>query len=304
MENDHKISVFTATAMVISNMIGTGIFTSLGFQLMGIHSVSAIATLWIVGGISALCGALCYGELAARFPRSGGEYNFLSRIYDPALGFLSGFISSTIGFAVPIAISAIAFNKYLSTFTHTSFGSWLPVVLVLSIVLVNLRGIKVGGFFQKGITGLTLTLIVSLLVCGTVQGGGSHFNLTWAEADWSAIFSSPFAVSLVYVAYAYTGWNSAAYIAGEIKNPAKNLPIALVAGTSIVTVLYVSLNIVFLYVSPMESLAGQLEIGFITAKNIFGEIGAEIVSGVICIALIGSIFSMTITGPRVSQTVG
>lgn len=301
---DHKISVTTATSMVISNMIGTGIFTSLGFQLMGIHSVSAIAALWVVGGISAMCGALCYGELAARFPRSGGEYNFLSRIYDPALGFLSGYISATIGFAVPIAISALAFNKYLQTFTGQPAGPWLPIVLVLCIVTVNLRGIKVGGLFQKIITGLTLTLIVGLIGSGIVLGKGVNFQLSFTANDWEAIFSSPFAVSLVYVAYAYTGWNSAAYIAGEIKNPAKNLPIALVAGTAIVTVLYVLLNLIFLYITPMEQLAGQLEIGFITASSLFGELGGEIVSIVICIALIGSIFSMTITGPRVSQTVG
>jgi len=300
----HKISVTTATSMVISNMIGTGIFTSLGFQLLGIHSVAAIAALWIVGGIAALSGALCYGELAARFPRSGGEYNFLSKIYDPALGFLSGYISATIGFAVPIAISALAFNKYLQTITGQAVGPWLPIVFILSIVAVNLSGIKVGGLFQKLITGITLTLIVGLIIGGIAFGKGTGFHISFEDSDWKAIFSSPFAVSLVYVAYAYTGWNSAAYIAGEIKNPSKNLPIALVAGTSIVTVLYVLLNIIFLYISPMESLAGQLEIGFIVAQNLFGSLGAQIVSIVICIALIGSIFSMTITGPRVSHTVG
>src|SRR4029077_10834789 len=112
-----KISVITATNLVIANMIGTGVFTSLGFQVAAINSDFALIGLWVVGGVAALCGALCYAELATALPRSGGEYNYLSRIYHPALGFLAGWISAVVGFPAPIALAALAFGKYVQVFT-------------------------------------------------------------------------------------------------------------------------------------------------------------------------------------------
>src|SRR5579863_3695907 len=127
-----KIQVFTATLIVISSMIGTGVFTSLGFQLLGVHTVFGILMLWLVGGIIALCGALSYGELASVMPRSGGEYNYLSKIFHPFAGFLSGWVSATVAFAAPTALSAMA----LGTYVHKVFQSANPLVLAASVIII------------------------------------------------------------------------------------------------------------------------------------------------------------------------
>src|SRR5881275_2134281 len=144
-----RVGFATACSIVIANIIGTGIFTSLGFQLGDIQSGFALLMLWVIGGAVALCGALCYGELSAALPRSGGEYHFLSRIYHPSLGFMAGFVSATVGFAAPVALAAMAFGKYL----HGVFGAGSPVVLSFVVVWIvtifHMRNLRTGSAFQN-----------------------------------------------------------------------------------------------------------------------------------------------------------
>src|ERR1700757_3350483 len=160
------IGFVTASSILIANIIGTGIFTSLGFQLVDIHSGFALLMLWIVGGIVALCGALCYSELSAALPRSGGEYHFLSTIYHPALGFMAGFISATVGFAAPVALAAMAFGKYFEGVF--AFGSpvVLSFVLVWIVALFHFGNLRAGSAFQNLWTVVKLLLIAALIIAG------------------------------------------------------------------------------------------------------------------------------------------
>src|SRR5438874_6551728 len=264
------IGFVTASSIVIANIIGTGIFTSLGFQLVDIQSGFPLLMLWIIGGITALCGALCYGELSAALPRSGGEYHFLSQIYHPALGFMAGFVSATVGFAAPIALAAMAFGKYFVGV----FGVGSPVVLSFVIVWVvtafHFGNLQIGSAFQNLSTLVKLLLIGALITAGFFVPAKQPISFLPGSGDTMSIFSGSFAIALVYVMYSYSGWNAAAYITGEIKRPARNVPRSLLAGTGIVLVVYVLLNAIFLATTPAEELKGQLEVALVAGKHIFG----------------------------------
>lgn len=293
-------------------MIGTGVYTSLGYQLAGIESVLAILVLWILGGVMALCGAVVYGELAVRLPRSGGEYHFLSKIYHPALGFLSGWVSSTVGFAAPAALSSMAFANYFYKIFPELLTGYLGnyqmeltgCLLVIIATLINILSIQLGTKFQSSITLVNILLIVVFIVSGIFLADSSHFNFNFDSQSIKPIFSNAFAVSLVYVSFAYSGWNSVTYITSEVDNPQKNLPKSLFLASFTVLLLYVGLNFVFLYSTPAADLILKNEVGFIAGQHIFGPLGGKIVSLIICIALFASVNSITIAGPRVSKTIG
>lgn len=301
-----RISLLTATAVVVSNMIGTGIFTSLHFQVEPLPSGFVILVLWLVGGICALCGALAYGELAAALPRSGGEYHFLSRIYHPAVGFLAGWLSATVGFAAPIAVAAMAFGKYFADVIPGASPVALSLVVVALTTVVHLRGVAFGAAFQNASTVLKLLLILIFIAVGVFASrtGGTSFA---PPVETVKLITSPaFAVSLVFVMYAYSGWNAATYIMGEVRNPARNVPRAIALGTGCVIVLYLALNAIFLRVAPMAEIGEKekIEVGYVAARHIFGEAGGRIMAGLICLGLIASISAMTWIGPRVAMVMG
>ena len=298
------IGFFTASSVVIANIIGTGIFTSLGFQLADIQSGFPLLMLWIIGGMVALCGALCYGELSAALPRSGGEYHFLSQIYHPALGFMAGFISVTVGFSAPIALAAMAFGTY---FVEV-FGVGSPVLLSFIVVWVvtafHLRNLQIGSTFQNLATTIKLLLIGTLIIAGLFVQTKQPINFLPARGDAMTVFGGAFAVALVFVMYSYSGWNAAAYITGEIKKPEKNVPRSLLAGTGLVIVIYVLLNAIFLATTPIQELKGQIEVALIAGKHIFGNDGGRVAGAVICLGLVSAISSMTWVGPRVTMSMG
>jgi APA family basic amino acid/polyamine antiporter len=302
LETGKLINPSRAIAIVVSNMIGTGVYTSLGLQAAGVHSVLALIFIWITGGLVALCGALTYGELAARIPKSGGEYVFLSRIFHPSFGFLSGFISMTIGFAAPMAICAIALGTYAGNLIPVT-----PMVIAISVVIIltilNSSSFRTGANFNFAATSINVLLILTLCVVGLIKGHHSGFSFTFHQSDFKQILNPAFAVSLVYVSFAYSGWNSAAYITHQVKDPVKNLPKILITGTLIVMSLYTLMNFVFLYTVPLSDLEGRVDVAFIAAKNIFGQSGGKFVAALISIGLIASINSLLILGPRVTQAI-
>lgn len=299
-----RVSAFTATCLVVANMVGTGVFTSLGFQVASFSSPVVLLSLWILGGIGALCGALTYGELGAAFPRSGGEYNFLSRIYHPAVGFLSGWLSLTVGFAAPIALAAMALAAYVGHVVPLGYPKPVAAAVVTLIAAVHLAGVKSGARFQVAFTTAKVLLITGFSVCGILMADPQLLALAPTAADLGLILSAPFAVSLVFVSYAYSGWNAAAYIAGEMKDPRRDLPKALLIGTAIVMAIYVLLNFVFLRAAPMGELAGKLEVGYVAAVHVFGPHGGRIMAGLIALGLVSTISAMTWAGPRVAQVMG
>ncbi|MEP1230272.1 MAG: amino acid permease [Litorimonas sp.] len=304
----------TAMAVIIANMVGTGVFTSLGFQLAGIQSVFAILLLWVIGGLAAMCGAASYAELGAALPRSGGEYNFLGRIYHPMAGFVSGWISAAIGFAAPIAAVSLAFAQYSTAAMPGEYGNWtrkgIACALVVIITLIHSRNRKASGQFQFGFTSVKIILILIFCLAGlTLTAEPQPITVLPQPEDWKVITSAAFGVSLIYAYYAYTGWNAATYITGELENPQRDLPRILLLSTGIVTLLYVLLNFVFLYAAPIEAMqsgsdGNKVEIGYIAATYIFGDTGGRIAGIMLSLLLISTVSAMTIAGPRALQAIG
>lgn len=299
-----SVTAKTATALAVADMIGTGVFTSLGFQVPGIPSGFSLLMLWVIGGVVALCGALSYAELSAAFPRSGGEYNFLSRVYNPAVGFLAGWVSATFGFAAPVAIAAIAFGDYFQGLVPGAPKIYLGLALIWITSGILISGLKQSSVFQDVMTWLKIALIVVLIAAGFAVGGNTTISFAPTSQDLGYIVSTPFAISLVYVMYAYSGWNAATYISGEIKDPQRNVPRSLIIATLIVTGLYVALNAAFLYTTPVEKLAGQVNVGLIAGTQIFGASGGKIVGALICLGLVSAVSAMMWIGPRVTMVMG
>lgn len=308
-----SISAFN---LVMANMIGTGIFTTSGFIMAKLPDPMSLLLCWLAGGIMALCGALCYAELGANFPQAGGEYIFLRHSFGPATAFLSGWISLTVGFSAPIAAAAIAFASYLSPFMGLENAPslvWRPggiillklsgkeamsIGVILGLTLVHYLGLNLGSRVQNGLTFVKLA-IISLLLTGGFwlgQGDWSHFD---SPAAGGSLWRGEFAVSLIFVSFAYSGWNAAAYLGAEIRNPARNIPLALVGGTAVTCALYLLINILYVYSLTPGEMSGVLEVGGQAATALFGPAIGGFFSLAITLCLLSLISAMILTGPRV-----
>lgn len=305
MTKPQKIGIYTAMAVVIANMIGTGVFTSLGYQVLEIRSVFVLMLLWITGGVLAFCGAVSYAELGGVIPRSGGEYQFLSKVYHPSIGFVGGWVSATVGFAAPVALAAITFGKYLQSIFPEWNAEVLAVLVLVVVTLAHTHSVKNSGRFQRFFTLIKILLVLAFIV-GTFifTPDPQKLNIFPEAGDGKLLLTSAFAVALIYVSYAYTGWNAATYLITEMENPQKHLPIALGGGTLIVMVLYVLLNYVFLYAAPMDALAGEVEVGYIAATFAFNTAIAKSMGIILAVLLISTVSAMVFAGPRVIQVMG
>lgn len=299
--SERKIDLTAAASIVVANMIGTGVFTSLGYQLFETKAGFPIVLIWIVGGFLAFLGALCYAEIATRLPEDGGEYYFLGKMYHPALGFMAGFVSSTVGFAAPIAAAALALGGYLQGVFPGLNPTLSASAVVLAIALVHLTNMKAGVSFQKIFTFVKVGIIIVFIGMGLLQGNVQHHSFSPMDFSWNEMVNPALAVSLIWVSFAYSGWNASAYVAGSIIKPEKNLSRSILYGTALVTVLYVLLNIVFMMAAPVTALTGVKEVGLVASNYIFGTNGGKIMGGIISVLLISTISSMIIAGPRVLQ---
>ncbi len=291
--------------MVVANMVGTGVFTSLGFQLVDIQSPSVIILLWLLGGVLALCGALAYAELGAAYPRSGGEYNFVGEVFHPAGGFVSGWISVTLGFSAPIALVSITAASYLKTMFPELSVTWFAILMVVSVALVHLGARSGSALFQQTITAVKVLVILAFIAIVPL------FMVPVQDLQWSLgleeislVSTGAFATALIFVNYAYTGWNAATYIVGEFESPRSDLPVVLIIGTLFVAVLYILIHIVFLSSTPMSLMANQLEIGFVVSEHVFGEGAAKIFSALLAVLLVSTASAMLLTGPRTLFVIG
>jgi APA family basic amino acid/polyamine antiporter len=311
---ERKLGLFPVTNIVIANMIGAGIFTTSGLLMGDLREPLLMLGLWAVGGIIALCGALAYGELGAAIPRAGGEYAFLSRLFHPLFGFLSGWVSFFAGFSAPIAASAIGFSEYLTrafpgllrlgqpegSAEGMVVKKTLSIMVILIFTLIHARGIEVGARVQNVLTILKVILIVGLIVLGFTlghgdlgnfsRGSGFHFNFGGFKT---------IGLSLMWIMFAYSGWNASAYIGSEIKNPRRNLPRSLILGTGIVLALYMLMNVFYVYAVPPDKMAGVISIGGLAVGNLFGPSFESALSVLIAVALFSSLSAFIILGPRV-----
>lgn len=304
MSEQKRIDFWSATSMVVANMIGTGVFTSLGYQLFDTSTGFALVMIWLVGGIIALTGAFSYAEVAGRLPKDGGEFYFLSEIFHPALGFMAGFVSTTVGFAAPVAGAALALGAYIQGVFPQISGPLVGVLVIIGISVLHARSLRVGLLFQRISTLVKVILIGIFVLSGFWLGNQTGISFYPSLAAWEEIvgdfwFSASFSVSLVWVSFAYSGWNATAYIAGSIDNAKRNLSRSILLGTLVVVLLYTLLNIVFLMSAPIDSMQGKKEIGLIAASYLWGTDWGRFMGGVISILLVSTISSMIFTGPRV-----
>jgi len=314
----HRLGLFSAVILVVANMVGAGIFTTSGFIIQELGNPWAMLGCWGVGGLFALTGALCYGELGARFPRAGGEYVFLRESFGELPAFLSGWVSLLVGFSAPIAAGAMAFAVYFLagwpgsqemgfvwkvqgvTLLTLSPVTLLALGVIAAFSLVHRHSLFLGSRVQNALTLFKLALIMAFVILGLGWGQGSpaHFD---AAPSPKVFFSGPFAVSLVFITFAYSGWNAAAYMGSEISRPTRNIPLALLGGTLLVTVLYLLLNLTFIYGLSAREMSGVLAVGEKAAQALFGTRVSRIFSGAIALSLLSMVSAMMMIGPRVYQ---
>ncbi|HUS27392.1 MAG TPA: amino acid permease [Kofleriaceae bacterium] len=314
-----QLGLGITAAIVVANMIGTGVFTSTGFQAKGLGDPKTILIAWVVGGIVALCGAACYAELGTLYPKAGGEYVYLREAYHPVLGFLSGWVSMTAGFSAAIATSALLFSDYLTALfdqlAHRTpdqphvlgvAPKFIAAALIVGVTCMHAFDTKIGGRVQQVFTIMKVLLIIGFVAAGLGSGNGDWNHFATQHGGYSNIATTSFAMTLMYVSFAYSGWNAAAYIAGEVDKPEKTIPRALLVGTGAVMVLYVLLNVVYFYAVPSDVLAGPpnkfapiKEVGNAAAIVLFGTTGGNLITSLIAIALVSAVSAMVMAGPRV-----
>jgi APA family basic amino acid/polyamine antiporter len=303
------LGTWGAAAFVVTNMVGTGIFTVPAFVRMATGNGLSALAVWITGAGLALCGALCYAELATRMPEAGGEYHYLTRVYGRLCGFLSGWISFFVGFAAAIAASALGASAYAGkvlpgfdpNVVMFSVGDWkitlgaiAAALMIGALTVFHSSGVRPSGGLQTLIAGSVIAAVVLLFVAGIGSGRGE-----WSGVVEGSPSTGTWWVALIQVSFAYSGWNAAAYLAGEVVNPRHTLPRALIGGTLAVGVLYLALNLLFLYAIPADSWRAVIEVGDVAAQRLFGADGAKIVSSIIALTIIGSVSAMVAAGPRV-----
>ena len=314
-----QLGVVSATALVVSNMIGTGIFTTTGFLAGDLGSPSLVLWIWVAGAVFAFVGAMCYSELGVNLPSSGGEYVYLTEAFGPTWGFMTGWVSFFAGFSAPIAAAALAFSSYLGYFfpalhpdnapaiaghgdwTFRLGGAqWVACLLVLLFTILNAAGVQRAARVQNVLTVVKVLVIASFIVFGFAAGHGDMANFSQPAArDSSTPVAEQFAISLFWIYVAYSGWNAATYVAEELRHPARTLPIALAIGTALVAVLYVGLNFVFIYAAPLEVLKGRLAVGALAASRLFGPEVAGTFSALMALSLMATVNAMVTIGPRV-----
>jgi APA family basic amino acid/polyamine antiporter len=314
-----QLGFFSATALVVSNMVGTGIFATTGFLAGDLGDPALVLTIWLVGALCALIGAFCYSELGINFPSSGGEYVYLTRAYGHTWGFMTGWVSFFGGFSAPIAAAALAFSDYLGyffpalkqenapytigsgTFTLRLGGAQVAAsVLIILFTLLNIFGVRRVAKVQNVLTGTKVLVLAAFIGLAFLVGTGSweHFSMPAARTT-STPLPAQFAISLFWIYVSYSGWNAATYVAEELKRPERTLPAALAVGTTLVTALYIGLNLVFIYAVPLESMKGVVAVGALAASKLFGAGVAGTFSALMALSLVSTVNAMVTIGPRV-----
>jgi basic amino acid/polyamine antiporter, APA family len=292
------LGVFDASMLVVGSVIGSGIFLVGGWVAESIGSAGGYLGVWLVGGLFALSGALCNGELGAMFPRGGGEYVYLRESFGPALGFLSGWTSFWIGFPGSIATLASGFGRGMTELLGLSPWMENPIGLfvVAALTVLNVFGLRPGKWVQNALSVSKLAAFAAVLLLGLVwaRGNGAHFHPLLADESPRGLASS-----LIPVSFAYSGWNAATYVAGEMKDARKDLGRALVLGTLICTILYLLVNAGFLNALGLPAMRGARDIPGAAAAQVFGRAAGSVVTGLVVVAVLSSLQASIVVGPRI-----
>ena len=305
-----SLDVASATTLVAASMIGVGVYTTSGYTLGALGDSGLVVAAWIVGGIIAICGAVGYSSLAARFTESGGEYLFLSKTLHPIAGLMAGWVSLLAGFTGAIAIAALGLEDYLRPLLNSQSAQsvpagWFAIVSVLLVAIMHTVGVRSAARTQDFFVVVKLLLITGFIIAAITQisswSGGSHDTSLTTSTGGSHKFLE-FAKQLVYVSFSYAGFNAAIYISSEIQSPTRNVPRAMIGGTLLVTLIYIALNVIFVYApaAKVATEAGNIsEIAATAANAVGGKPFATVVRIIICLSLLTSVSAMVMTGPRV-----
>lgn len=314
-----QLGIVSATALVISNMVGVGIFTTTGFLAGQLGSPRLVLFIWIVGAVCALAGAICYSELGINFPSSGGEFVYLTEAYGPTWGFMTGWVSFFAGFSAPIAVASVGCSDYLGEFfpalrdqsaalaigsgaaaVHIGWAQIVACAIIAVFTILNCLGVRRVAGVQNALTAVKVAVLVLFVIVGFAAGAGDTANLSRSAVRTSTMpLSAQFAISLFFIYVAYSGWNAATYVAEELKRPAITLPAALAIGTTLVAAIYVALNAVFIYAVPLEQMKGVVAVGALAASHLFGPQIAGLFSAGMAVSLLATVNAMVTVGPRV-----
>ena len=297
---ERKLGPFDAAAIVVSNVIGGGIFFVPVIVAQMVPHPGWMLSVWLAGGALAFAGAMAYAELAAVRPHAGGEYVYLRDAYGPLAAFLTGWTSFVAGFSGAIAASAIALADYVTRFVPGA-ANGKPAIAIAAIAiltLIHVRGLGPGRLVQNLLAGLKVTAILLIIALGFAIGNGNAANLSVAAGTVTPV---PWLLALVPVMFSYSGWNAAAYVAEEVRNPTRNVPIALGLGTLAVIALYLGLNALYIFALPITELGavGGGRLMDTVAERLFGFATGNLLAIFTIVSLAASISAMVLAGPRV-----
>lgn len=305
--------------LVIGNVIGVGIFTTTGFIADDLPNAGLILLVWVFGGILSLAGAISCAELGAAMPWAGGDYIYLREAYGPLFGFLTGWNSFFISFSGSIAALAVGFAEYLSFFFpglsmrheivsanffgfawSLSYGHWVAIASTVVLTIINYLGVRSGSLVQNVLSIIKMGAIGGIVILGFAIGSGEADNFVpFLSTAGQAGVLSAFGLALIPALFAYNGWNATIYVAGEVKNPKRNVPLSLILGTLITTILYVIINLVYIYAVPIEKMRGVLGIAELASTALFGQRASSYISALVMISIFGCLNAMILTGPRI-----
>lgn len=300
--------LWSLVALVVANMVGTGVYTSSGFSMGALGDPYRVMNVWIICGVWALAGAIAYGSLARRLPISGGEYLFLSRLVHPSVGFMAGWISMVAGFTVSIALAALAAVAYARpSLDGTASGNILAAGLVLLITGVIASGLRLGTGTQTAIVAIKLLLLSAFVAYALLFGDFHQADPSEASQPVADVQEASLAAwiafvgSMSWIALSYTGFNAAVYVSGAVRGASRLVPTAMILATIIVTVFYLLLNAVFVFAPEPEQITGKPEVAAIAARAVGGEPLGWLMRMIVIVSTVSSVFSMLIAGPRVYQ---
>lgn len=313
-----QLGLFDAVMLIVGNIIGIGIFVTTGEIAQSLPSPGAILLIWLLGGLLALAGALSFAELAASLPYSGGDYIYLKEAYGPLVGFLSGWSSFLVTFSGSIALLAVVFTAFLAFFfsflsqehvlfslsvfgfpLQVSFAHLFSILVVVALSAIHYLGVGMGALVQNILTLLKIGALVGIIVLGVTAGKGSvsHFSPFWDLELRNHL--TLFGFAFIPVIFTYAGWNAVTYMAGEVKEPEKNLPRALLWATLLVILLYLAINAVYFYAVPVEKMRGAIRVSELATTALFGYQTSAWITAIITVSILGALNVTVMIGPRI-----
>lgn len=313
---ERRLGTFDAAAIIVSNVIGSGIFLTPALVATLVPNALAMVAVWLAGGMIAFAGAMAYAELAALRPRAGGEYVYLREAFGPVAAFLTGWTSFVAGFSGAIAASAVGFAAYFGRFVPAAADTrplasldlgpvslavspqaLVAIGIIAALSFVHVRGVGPGRVVQNVLATLKVTALLALIALGFTLGDGSIAHLS---SGGPVDVGAGWVLALVPVMFSYSGWNAAAYVAEEVRDPSRFVPRALGLGTAAVVVVYALLNLLYVYSMPVEQLASlHGSVVDVIADRLFGPVAGSVVAALTMVSIAASISAMIFAGPRV-----